>query len=463
MSIYKPCDIRGTVATELTPELYRNWGRALALQVQPHETFVAGGDVRRSTPQFLGALVDGLLDAGVNVVDLGILPTPMVYFAQRLLQAMGCAIVTASHNPAEINGLKWMIGERPPTEPQVKALQQAAEVPSDRAGPQRRPPRSQDVSADYLTWLKRSLPTVAPSPVRHIVLDPFHGCWAGRAKDYLQTVFPDIRFSAIRDTPHPDFGGLAPDCSRPKHLAELCTAVRRQGADLGAAFDGDGDRVALVDGDGTPLSAEETTLLLLETLADTLGGEPFVHDLKFSDQVPQAARRLGATSVAERSGHAFIRARMLECQGLFGAEISGHYFFGQLQGGDDGLYTAARLIAHLAQSGQTLAELRRACPPVFITPDLRLPVESHARRALIGRVRAAWPQYPQTTLDGVRVDFPEGWALVRSSVTESALTFRFEAADGTQLDRLVQRFCEALPELGNRLRGQYERAMDRGR
>ena len=165
--------------------------------------------------------------------------------------------------------------------------------------------------------------------------------------------------------------------------------------------------------------------------------------------------QLGAEPLVERSGHAFIRRRMCDCGAMFGAEVSGHYFYRALEGGEDGLYTACLLIEHLARSNRTLSELRRDCPPIYMTPDLRVPVPAGQQAAILEHLRAAWSQFPQRTIDGVRIDLPGGWALVRSSVTEPALTFRFEGLDWHALDDLVERFCDTLPELGDELWARY--------
>lgn len=459
MSIYKPCDIRGHVATDLTPELYRSWGRTLGGQLEPGAKFVVGGDVRLSTARFLKALTKGLCQAGIDVVNLGILPTPIIYYARHRLLADGCAIVTASHNPPDFNGLKWMLGERPPTEEEVRALERG--VDGSGAKPSARSPgkpRSLDMTFDYVAWLQMTWGQKRPVDFR-IALDPMHGCWARRARRYLHAVFPRVVFSTIHDTPDPVFDGRHPDCSRPELLEALCETVYCRRAGLGIAFDGDGDRVAFVDNEGTPLTAEEATWILQQSFDSELAGESFVYDQKFSDRVPEGAGQLGAQPVVERSGHAFIRTRMIESRALFGAEISGHYFYRALEGGDDGLFTACRLIDYLARSGTTLAELRRRCPPVFMTPDLRVPLDPERRQAVIERVHAAWSQYPQTALDGVRVNFPDGWALVRSSVTEPALTFRFEATGWPALHALVRGFCDELPDIGDQLRSRYQAAL----
>ena len=459
MSIYKPCDIRGRVANELRPELYRSWGLALGRQLEPKAKFLVGGDLRGSTPGFLTALVDGLCGAGLDVVELGLLPTPMVYYAKRRLRAAGCAIVTASHNPAALNGLKWMLGERPPDAEQVEMLQSEADL-GERPSPDRprSAPRALDVSLDYLAWIQDAWMDAREAQLR-VVLDPGHGCWAARARRYLQAIFPHCLFSAIHDSPDPQFGGRIPDCSRPGLMHELSDAVYQERAHVGIAFDGDGDRVGFVDDEGTALVAEEATWVLLQSVGAELAGRPFVYDLKFSDRIPEAAARLGAEPLVERSGHTFLRTRMLQTGAVFGAEISGHYFFRALDGGDDGLFTACQMIAHLARREATLAELRRRCPPVFVTPDLRVHLQPGRGGEVIELVRAAWSDYPQTTLDGVRVDFPDGWALTRSSVTESALTFRFEATDGAKLPEIVRSFCHPLGDIGERLWDAYEASL----
>jgi phosphomannomutase / phosphoglucomutase len=487
-----PCDIRGEAATELSPALYEAWGRALGGQLSPSAKFVVGGDVRESTPPFLAALIDGLCQAGLNVVDLGLLPTPMIYYAKRRLHANGCAIVTASHNPAAVNGLKWMLGERPPTPDDVAALERAAEAlarpgwgdscaasltngtgsstakrknhvrkgrgEGNGDGRSRTEPRTLDISFDYVACLQEMF-VDSLTAQRRIVLDPMFGCWAGRARRYLHAIFPQCLFSTIHDEVDDRFDGRTPDCSRPDELNELCDEVYRERAHLGLAFDGDGDRVALVDNEGVALRAEEAACVLLRCLGKDLDGERFVYDLKFSDRVPEVAKQFGAEPLVERSGHAFLRTRMRDSAALFGAEASGHYFYRALESCDDGLYTACLVIAYLARSDQTLAELRRACPPVYMTPDLRLSIDPDVQPKIIEQIRMAWDGFPQRTIDGVRIDTPCGWALVRSSVTEPALTFRFEGLDWHALDDLVERFCDSMPQYGGELWEHFRAAM----
>jgi phosphomannomutase len=457
--MYKACDIRGKVAEELTPELYRRWGAALGGSLPAGAKFVVGGDVRDSTPAFQEALLDGLCGRGIDAINLGQLPTPMVYHAKNRLKADGCAIVTGSHNPAEINGLKWLLGDDSPGPDDVQRLRELAQRPmADPNGQTRSTPRTLDISFDYVAWLQEMWVDSLRAHC-HAILDPMHGCWAARARRYLNAIFPECLLSAIHDCSDARFDGYSPDCSRPERIDELCETVYRQRADLGVAFDGDGDCLALVDNEGMALTAEEAAWVLLQTFGPQLRGDRFVYDLKFSDRIREAAESAGAEAICERSGHTFLRARMRRSGALFGAELTGHYFFRELDGGDDPMMAACRLIAYLAESGRTLSELRRACPTAFITPDLRLAVNGDGGLRVIQQVRQAWSEHPQTTIDGVRVEMPGGWALVRQSVTEQALTFRFESADWHGLEHLVGRFCQLLPELGPQLWTRYKTAM----
>lgn len=449
MSIYKACDIRGKAGSELGPDLYRSWGLILGGRLEPGERFVVGGDVRESTRPALTALIDGLVEAGAEAGDLGILPTPMVYFAQRDLQATACAMVTASHSPADINGLKWLVGGRPPSEAEVQSLGQVTGSP--RPGGRR---RSVDIAPRYVEWLCRAW-VVGEGFSGRIIADPGQGCWAGRVVPYLQQALPSAEVTAIHDRADGRFPERNPDCARPEYLTALSQAVISERADLGVAFDGDGDRVAFVDEEGVVLTAEEATQILLTSFGAQLQGRAFVHDIKFSDRVAETAQDLGAVPRAERSGHAFIRACMLETGARFGAEISGHYFDADLAGGDDGLYTACRMICHLAATGQALADLRRACRPVYATPDVRLALNGEDPEEVLERVAEAFASYPQRTVDGVRIDFPCGWALVRKSVTEALLTLRFEGHSEKDLQDVIARFCQEFPELSEDLSGQH--------
>jgi phosphomannomutase/phosphoglucomutase len=448
VSIYKPCDIRGSAEEDLSPGLYRTWGQVLGAWAVPGKEFAIGGDVRTSTPEFLAALGKGLAEAGCRVRSLGIVPTPVVHFAARSGNAAGCAIVTASHSPADMNGLKWLIEGLPPTEKDVRKLEDETETTKAAREAGAGSVETADVWENYTNWLKETFSDTGGGEGVSVVVDPGNGSWAGRVAGCFREVFPSLAVTAIHDEPDGGFPNRRPDSAEPKNLRRLARAVKEQAAGLGVAFDGDGDRVSFVDGEGTILTPEEAVIVLAGTFGEQLRGRPFVYDLKFSDRVPERLTALGAEPRVERSGHAFIRRRMLKERALFGAEISGHFFYEELDGGDDGLFTACRLIRHFAGSGRNLADLRRECPPVFVTRDFRVPIPADRHEALLDEVRSVFSEFPHVTVDGIRVDFEEGWALIRSSVTGEGVTVRFEGRSGEDLDRVVQEFCGRVPVVG---------------
>lgn len=439
--------------------LYTAWGRALGRQLPPLAKFVVGGDLRDSTPAFQAALLEGLCQAGLDVVDLGRLPAPMIHYAKQRLQAAGCAIVTASHAPATINGLEWMLGDEPPTPKDVAAMEQAIDRPGndDRI---ETTPRTVDVSFDYVATLQeRFVDSLAAH--RRVVLDPLHGCWVEKARRYLHAIFPQCLFSTLHNTPDAQLAGQASCGSTADVLADLSDAVYRERAHLGIAM-ADDDRVALVDNEGVVLNPEETVWVLLNCFAGQLSGEQFVCDSRFSDRLAETARHFGAAPVTEQSGSAFLRARMRRTEAILGAGIGGRFFHRDLEGGADALYTACLVIEFLAKSNRSLAELRRDCPPVYATPDLRIPMPLEEQPHIIEEIKAAWPQFSQRTADGLRIDTPGGCAFVHRASGEPAMTFRFEGLDWPALDDLVERFCDVMSDFGDELWVRYRTAVGGG-
>jgi len=444
MSVYKPCDIRGPIE-ELTPELYYRWGCVLGSLLPEGARCVTGGDVRPSTREFLPALEKGLCDTGAHVVSTGIQPTPIVYFVKRTLPAHACAIVTASHSPADVNGLKWMIGDLPPDEDDVKQLRQLAET-ADWSVRRKGTVETYDPIQQYGDWLRNNFHLANDERLLSVILDFGNGCWANCGARLYTSVFPKFAVKSINSHPDGIFPSRVPDCSKPEHMKQLAEKVLEYHADLGIAFDGDGDRVGFVDETGTPLVAEEATYILIQSFGGDFSGGRFVYDLKFSDTIPAAARAAGASPIPERSGHTFIRSRMIQEDALFGAEISGHYFYRELNYGDDGLFTACRLTAYLTRTGIPFSKLRENAPKPFITPDIRLEVQPDAH-AFVERVKRLFADLPLSFVDGVRVDFPTGWALARPSVTENKVTFRFEGTSQENLGKTIAFFTERLKEL----------------
>ena len=437
MSIYKDCDIRGVYGSELTAaEVYRI-GRALAT-LCPGRILV-GGDVRLSTPELKKALMDGLLASGANVVDLGTIPTPALYFALKHTPAQAGATVTASHNPPQYNGVKFMIGDTPVTRDTIDRLKQIVADGAFReaAGTL----EAWDAAGEYLAAMKARFH--APKAL-HVLVDA--GCGA------MSRIAPEaFRAAGYRVTElscHPDgsFPDRSPNPADFTCLGNTSKAVRESGADFGVAFDGDGDRAVFLDERGEPVQNEKALALFVGALLKDKP-TPVVYDQKSSSIVRDTILRMGGTPMPERSGHAFIKKRFLDNGAAVAGEVSGHFFFGEL-GYDDGLFAALFMAQLIAQGGRTLGEMAGeiVCPP--ITPDIRVFCPYAEQQSWLDRVEAAARAQGAAIshLDGVRADFPDRWFLIRKSVTAQQITLRAEARTQARLDALLAEIAQQLPE-----------------
>ena len=437
MSIYKDCDIRGVYPSELTENEAYKIGRALAT-LHPGEWLV-GGDVRLSTPALKSALMNGLRASGANVTDLGRIPTPALYFALKHSSAQSGATVTASHNPPDHNGVKFMCGDLPVTRAEidrVRACVQSGEF-AEGAGSI----RTRDVLTEYVDFMSARFPAKRPLKV---LIDAGNGAMSLAAPEVFRRAGYEV--TELDCVPDGRFPSRSPNPSDFANLRGTARAVRAADVDFGVAFDGDGDRAVFLDAQGTPVQIEKILVLFIR---EALKNAPssVVFDQKSSSVVRKAILEMGGTPLPERSGHAFIKRRFLENNSALAGEVSGHYFFRE-PGYDDGLFAALFLADILARSGKTLAELADeiVCPPV--TPDLRIPCPYAEQDACLARTEAAAIERGAviSRLDGVRADFPDGWFLLRKSVTSEQLTLRVEAENEARLRELVAFARDLLPE-----------------
>ncbi|MGQ9629702.1 MAG: phosphomannomutase/phosphoglucomutase [bacterium] len=441
MGIFKACDIRGVYKEELDENLAYRIGRSVGHRVG-RRSICVGGDVRPSTPSLKSAAIRGLIDEGCRVVDLGILPTPAIYFAKDHLKTYACLIATASHNPPQYNGFKVMFGNLPVAPEDIEEIER--DVGADWDAPGGGTYEMQDVIPEYLGYLRGKLE--GPANPMGVVVDAGNGCYGEIAPDFMSEL--GYRVIPINCEIDGGFPGRGPNPAIPEKLKGLSEAVRRSQADFGVAFDGDGDRVAFVDDLGEVIPADVAIALFIDYLLGEKAPQKVVYDIKCSKIVREAVERHGGIPLVEKSGHAFIKARMIREGAAFGGEVSGHFFYETLGGGDDGLFSAC-LMGHLiSESGEQLSELRSRVPRYTITPDIRIPFpEEDGESVLEHLAKSLRGKHPTTTIDGLRADFPDGWGLVRVSVTEPVLTFRFEATDGGKLRQIVEEFLEASPTL----------------
>jgi phosphomannomutase len=426
----------------LSEDLLRRVGTALGCEMQPDESVVVAGDFRPSTPALKSALIDGLVEAGLRVLDCGQVPIPLAYFEAAEKRAAGVCVVTASHNPAAYNGLKWMVNGRPPLPPDMDRVRANAEK-----GLTRRLCGSVaeiDPTPGYRRWMESRWQGLDGGSFGPIVLDAGNGAWSRLGPEILSGL--GFRVTGLFCEFDGRFPNRPADCARTANLAALRTEVRGGRARLGIAWDGDGDRVAFVDEDGVHASTDEISILLArEILRGAAASEPVVYDIKLSEAVRREILRWGGEPLMERSGHAFMRHRLLSSAAVLGLDACGHYFFREAGLRDDGLYSALFLIGMLGH-GESLARLRQSAGPLFGPPELRIPETVLDYRTALGRLRREFGETDEMVFDGARLVLGNGILLVRESSTEPVVSLRMEAFSERGLAELVARCLAALGE-----------------
>ena len=487
MSIFKACDIRGVAESEMNDQIARKIGRALGMMALRSGSgrVCLAGDFRRSTPALKEAVCAGLIESGAVVLDAGQVPTPVAYFTAARRDCGNVAIVTASHNAGRYNGVKFMVAGQPAVPELIGQLQALLDVSPGRATATLAPAATPgatlhgnasgrvepvDLLADYETAVRakaaevagddrtpsppaplprreRGVPVGQPLPVGRpltIIVDAMAGAFSEIAPRVLEAA--GCRVVPLHSVIDPDFSDHDPNPAVDANLAELTERVVTERADFGVALDGDGDRVALVDSAGRIVRPEQIGAMLVR---QCFSRPVVVYDLKCASVLVEAVRAGGGTAVMQPSGHGFIKATMIRRQADLGVEVSGHYFYRALAGGDDGLFTAL-VVAHLlARLGRSLAELIEPIGWPAVTPDLRLPLPSDAAE-ILERI-AAHCGGEVSRLDGVRAQYDDGWALARISITEPMITLRFEARQATGLPEIAGRFLKSVPELSERV------------
>jgi phosphomannomutase len=427
-TIFRAYDIRGVVGRDLTEDVYRTLGRAAGTfyRGQGRRRIVVARDARLTSPAFAAALVEGLRSTGCDVVDIGMAPTPLMYFAVSFLRADGGAVVTASHNPPEFNGLKLRVGDpqwggTPLDGAEIQELERIANggaFAEGQGGYEQR-----DVSEDYVRDVAARIRL--ERPVR-LVLDGGNGV----AGPLGVRTFEAIGCEVVPLFIEPDgrFPNHHPDPLKEKNLADLKRVVRERGAAIGIGLDGDGDRLGVVDGDGQFVLADRYMIALARDIL-AAGPAPIIFDVKCSTILEDAVRAFGGEPVMWKTGYTNGSAKMREVGARLAGELSGHVFGAvEHHHHDDGIFAGCMLLAALERAGQTLAEAVAPYPSLPSAPEDRLDFPEELKFAAVDHVRDAFAgRFRVIDVDGVRVDFGDGWGLVRASNTEPALTTRFEA------------------------------------
>jgi phosphomannomutase len=403
-----------------------------------------GFDGRLSSPELAEALADGLQRSGVEVLWIGRGPTPMMYFAVYHLAADGGLHVTGSHNPPRHNGFKMMLGKKPLYGAQIQELGQLAAEGAftDAKGARRETPLLE-------AYVDRLVQDFRPGRPLDVVWDAGNGA-TGEALQAMTARLPgrhELLFAEIDGR----FPNHHPDPTIPDNLTDLIAAVRRAGADLGIAFDGDGDRIGVVDGQGRILFGDQLMQILAADVLSRHPGSPILADVKASQALFDEIERLGGQAVMGKTGHSLMKIAMAEIGAPLAGEMSGHIFYADgFYGYDDALYVAIRLLGILGQDDRSLAERRDRMAPMVNTPELRFDCPDEQKFAVIEAVkeRLAGAPVAVNAIDGVRVSTDDGWWLLRASNTQAVLVARAEARDQAGLDRLKEQIAANLRAVG---------------
>ncbi|MDZ4130732.1 MAG: phosphomannomutase/phosphoglucomutase [Hydrogenophaga sp.] len=433
-AIFKAYDIRGGVPKSVNPEVALALGRAfgtLAMQLGEH-TVAVGRDGRLSGPVLCEALIQGLSDAGVQVIDIGMVTTPMLYFATHTLCASGIQI-TGSHNPKDYNGFKMVLAGRAIYGNDIQALRVMMETAAweqKEGGSCRRA----NVQSAYMERIVSGIRLERPMK---IVVDCGNGVAGATAPEIFRSLGCEVieLFSEVDGT----FPNHHPDPSKPENLRDLVAALQSSDAELGLAFDGDGDRLGIVTKDGQTIYPDRQMVLFARDVLTRVPGGRIVFDVKCSQRLAPAIVEAGGVPDMFKTGHSLIKARMRELDSPLGGEMSGHIFFKERWFGfDDGTYAGARLLEILSREKDASASLN-ALPTSFSTPELNVACEEGAPHQLVSQLVAGAEFAPPAvinTIDGLRVDWPDGFGLIRASNTTPVLVLRFEGQTIDALQRI---------------------------
>ncbi|MWV14628.1 phosphomannomutase/phosphoglucomutase [Pseudomonas sp. L-22-4S-12] len=437
-SIFRAYDIRGVVGDTLTTEAAYWIGRAIGSEsLAKGEPCVAvGRDGRLSGPQLVQQLIQGLLDCGCQVSDVGMVPTPALYFATHVLKGKSGVMLTGSHNPPDYNGFKIVIAGDTQANEQIQALK--ARIDNNELASGVGSVEQVDILAPYF---KQIVGDIAIAKPLKVVVDCGNGVAGVIAPQLIEalgcTVIP--LFCEVDG----NFPNHHPDPGKPENLVDLIARVKAEGADLGLAFDGDGDRVGVVTNAGNMVFPDRLMMLFAKDVVSRNPGADIIYDVKCTRRLGALISGYGGRPVMWKTGHSLIKKKMKETGALLAGEMSGHIFFKERWFGfDDGIYSAARLLEILSQEKRNAEQVFAAFPADISTPEINITVTDENKFQLIDQLQSdgVWGEANLTTLDGVRVDYPKGWGLVRASNTTPVLVLRFEAETDAELERIKEVF-----------------------
>ncbi|WHZ20908.1 MAG: bifunctional phosphoglucomutase/phosphomannomutase [Nitrospira sp.] len=449
MALFREYDLRGIVGEELTEEIAEQVGRAYATMVQGQgvSRISLGRDGRLSSPGLQQALLRGLLAGGLDVVDLGLCASPLLYFSLFHLPVQGGIMITGSHNAAEYNGFKICIGKEAIHGEDIQRLRQVMETGRFVSG-------SGQLSAhaiipDYLQYLKNDFADVKADHL-HVVIDCGNGAASLVAKQALEQM--GCRVTGLYDELDGRFPNHHPDPTVVDNLQDLIAAVKEEKADVGIGYDGDADRIGAIDEQGQILWGDRLMVLYARDILAQRPGTTFISEVKASQCLYDDIADKGGRPIMWKTGHSLMKAKLKEESAVLAGEMSGHMFFADRYFGfDDAVYASCRLVEILAKTKQAVSSLVADLPQTTVTPEIRVDCPDTLKFQLVDQVRTQLTAYLDggrpvgasnlhlrnlVTIDGVRAIFDDGWGLIRASNTQPALVLRFEAPSQARLDMI---------------------------
>lgn len=448
--IFRACDIRGVIDVTLNEEVAFLIGRSFGTlaRTKQQTQVIVGRDGRHSGAMLVEALSKGLMASGCEVIDVGQVPTPLVYFATHLLKTGTGIMVTGSHNPSNYNGFKMMLAGDTLAEEQIQTLYQIIQKQEFIEGQGSR--RQQEIIPDYIERVKSDLCLNKPFKV---VVD----CGSGVVGVLAQRFFTALGCEVIPlyCEVDGDFPFHHPDPGQPQNLQDLIQTVKQQKADLGFAFDGDGDRLGLVTDQGEIIWPDRLMMLFAEDVLQRLPKSKIIFDVKCSKHLAERIQALGGEPVMYKTGHSLIKRKMREIGAALSGEMSGHFFFKERwYGFDDACYAAARLLEILAkQADHSLSSIFKKLPNSINTPEINIAIAEEKKFSFIEQLKQdrGFGEANLITVDGIRVELTDGWGLVRASNTTPCLVLRFEAISENALARIQENFKQVILRLAPEL------------
>jgi phosphomannomutase/phosphoglucomutase len=447
--IFREYDIRGIVGQDLTEpvaeELGKAYGTMVVRELGEGKKVSVGYDVRSSSPKLAAALSRGVISTGVDVIDIGLVPTPLLYFSLFHLDVAGGIAVTGSHNPPQFNGFKVAVGQATIYGEQIQELRRIIEKGDYAQG--RGNLTSQDVTQPYLAEVKKRLGRFS-RPVK-VVVDAGNGCGGLTAPGLLRDLGAEV--VELYTEPDGTFPNHHPDPTVVEYLQDLIATVEAEKAELGVAYDGDADRIGVVDEKGNIIWGDQLMILFSREVLAKHPGSPIIFEVKCSQALPEEIEKHGGQPIMWRTGHSLIKEKMKKEHSPLAGEMSGHLFFAdEYYGYDDAVYASARIIRLLADSPQTISEMLSDVPKYYSTPEIRTDCPDEEKFAVVAKLADYFKQhYDVIDVDGVRVLFGDGWGLVRASNTQPVLVLRFEARTPERLEEIKKIMGDKLAEVSS--------------